>query len=516
MIPLQRLNILHATPELRGLAQVGGLAEVPLALARASHQAGHDARLIMPFYACLEDQRRLMAKPVLIWEGRLDVGDLPPAQVFSAAYRFMDAQLPLYLVKGHQQFEAATTPHRIYAPDADPRAYCFFGAAILAFLAESDWLPDVLHAHDYHAALATVYLHTLYGGQVAGHEMATVVTIHNLGHQGVADKEVLTYGGLPSHLGDFASETSMEFYGKINCLKGALTCADIASTVSRTYAREIQTQAHDKGLYGVLSDLSQRGRLVGITNGIDHRLWDPTRLAGDLAFSPANLAGKDRAKAGLRQMYGLPDSPEPLLLVMSRWAYQKGLELLLYALRLHELHRHMQVLVVAWGQTPAHAEYLGLWHELDGWWARQFPDRIAIQAGGTTERELHYAGSDLFLMPSLYEPCGLGQMEAMCYGAIPVVHSTGGLADTVTDAVGFGFDWSFHEPLDDTQKQEGARQMMQALGNALTHYQHRQSWRQRVVKAMQVDNGWANRLPAYEALYENAMTHAYSRRLVEV
>ncbi|MBN1895960.1 glycogen/starch synthase [bacterium] len=506
-------KILFVAPECRGLVSVGGMAEVVFHLASALRAEGHDVRICLPFYACLKNSERIEAGPLPTWSADLGLGDLPPAAVYSARFGQGAGKLNAYLVGGHAFFEQADRRESIYA--SDPVPYFFLNAAMLRFLDRpgADWIPDVIHCHDYHAGLLPVYLNTVFRGALGGRKPGTVLTIHNLAFQGVSDAGILKQTGLPENLADFKTGLrGMEYFGKINCLKGAIGFSDVVTTVSKTYAAEILFPEHGMGLDGLLSLVAAQGRLKGIVNGIDNRTWDPAVLPAGLSYSEAAPGPKTRCRDALVRSAKLEEGNDPVLSMRSRWSFQKGFELLLYAIRIHKLHEKARIVVAAWNppapdQDP---EYFGLWMELTGW-ASCHPRRIAfLHEDHIPQTDMHYAGSDMILMPSLFEPCGLAQMEAMRYGTIPIVRATGGLSDTVDPSIGFTFKWPAGMAPDPAQKKEGVRIMMACIDRAIQSFRNESDWNRRMKKAMSLDNGWHSRIPDYVAAYRQAMKHAQS------
>jgi len=503
------LNILFVSTELAGLVSTGGLGEVVAGLTKALSEAGHKARIIMPYYSLLNQQTESMGRPIKVWEQNDRSGQFPDASVFQTKIKMMNKKIIVYLVKGHIWFDQVVSAKRIYSPDDQPEPYFFLSATILDFLSRenADWLPDVIHCHEYHTGLLPVYLKTVYGGKLAHKKIGTVFTIHNLAFQGRASKKLLHYGGLPSFLGEYSGNgSSMEFHGKINCMKGGLNYADISSTVSKTYAAEILTPYFGNGLEGVLTALHAKGRLKGITNGIDGHKWNPVNLQNALSFSSYHPEGKDKAKKILLDMCGMKKNGKPVILIKSRWAYQKGIELLLYALENDHILENALMIVL----TPNIQEdpsYESLWYVFKEW-ESMYPDRIALRLDDHSNAELYYAGSDMCLIPSLYEPCGLVQLEAMRYGTIPIVHSTGGLTDTVSERFGFKFEWSYKEPLDSVQKKDGSARMMEAVNQALNDYHDSMKWSDFVYQAMIQQNDWIDHVPEYMEVYQAALKRA--------
>ncbi len=497
------MNILFVTAEYKGLVSIGGLAEVARDLSSVLYQQGHDIRIVMPYYEYIRIHQLFINKPIPIWQGHLKGTKWTSAVVYATMYNHKNAQIPLLLIRGHDWFEQATNLKRIYANESEPQPYFFFAAAVLEFLqsGQYNWLPDIIHCHDYHTGLVPVYLKNRYHGRIRNERIGTVFTIHNLAFQGICSNEILSQAGLSEFLGKYTTGIdSMEYYGKINCMKGAMVFSDMITTVSKTYMREIQTPEQGHGLDGVLTALYHKGRLHGIVNAIDSDLLNPSKLPSEIAYSANDLTGKARAKKELQIKTGLEVSSDPVIAIRSRWAYQKGLELLLIAFRNYEFYKKAQFVIVSWPPDSSDPEYLGLWYELKGW-SQEYPKRIAVLSNKKIKVELHYAGSDMLLMPSLFEPCGLTQMEALCYGTIPIVRYTGGLCDTISSNEGFAFKWEFKEPLDTFQKVKGVRAMLSTFNNALDEFQHPKKWSHKVINALTHEHNWLNRVPNYELLY---------------
>lgn len=432
------MRVLHVASEVAPFAQTGGLADVlaglPAALAD-SH--GLAAGVVVPLYRGVE--ARLATAGVALSAGEplvLPVGPhafparLRVAQVGRVRYGFVDCA-HLY-----------DRPGTLYGPggplefsDNHVRFAALGRAALLAGPALVGGAPDVLHAHDWQGAPAAIYARAL------GAPSAVVVTIHNLAFRGIYGKEAMDELGLPWSM---FTAGQLEFYDQLCLLKGGLACADAVTTVSPSYAREILTPERGEALDGFLR--WEIKRLVGITNGIDTTEWDPAvDPALPARFSRDDLAGKAACRTALLREIGLPDDPStPVIGVIARMADQKGLDLV--ADIAPDLHRiGARLVLLGSGDPDLEARFR--------WLAEVFREHVAVRIGfdhGLSRRI--YAGSDLFCMPSRFEPCGLGQMYAMRYGSIPVVHAVGGLRDTVRDpgdvelARGRGTGVRFEEP----------------------------------------------------------------------
>jgi len=367
--------------------------------------------------------------------------------------------------------------------------FIFFSRGIIEAALALDFEPDVLHLNDWQSALAAVYLETLYGDAEGLSRVGALLTVHNLLFQGVFSHWDMLLTGLGWSLFNWRQ---LEFYGKVNLLKGGLVFADYINTVSPTYAREIQTPAFGNGLDGVLAERSDR--LLGIVNGIDTTVWDPQSDPLIPAnYSADDLSGKAACKAELQKQNGLPVSAQaPLIGTVSRLASQKGVDLMLEVLP--ELCREgAQFVLLGTGEPEYHEAFAKL--------AQEFPKNVA--ANLTFDNALAHqieAGSDIFLMPSRFEPCGLNQLYSLRYGTVPVVRRTGGLADTITDytpeglAAGEANGFSFTTFT--------AKALTESLRRALGLYRNdKESWKRLLLVGMKQDWSWTRSAGEYHALY---------------
>ena len=504
---MKKLNVLFVTTELRGMVSIGGLGEFVLSLSCALRMRGHDVRIAMPYYEYL-NSRHQADRIYPVWKGRLSPDHLPETEVFVTGLSADGQHIPVYLVKGHPRFLEADSLEKIYAPQDDPASYFYFCDAVLEFLSNEDmnWCPDIIHCNDYHTGLIPVFLKYKFGGHIKHNQVKTFFTIHNLGFQGIASPKYLDYGGLPPILGNYSPYFhGMEYYSRINCMKGAIIESDMCSTVSKTYAKEIQTTPYGMGLEGVLSWKAEQGKLKGILNGIENALWDPGRL-GAFAFDAESLTGKWKAKTELRKRCGLENSNDPVIAFRSRWSPQKGIELLSHAFRKYRIYQQAQFVFVTRPEQNG-PEYTGLWYEMKGW-SVAYPRRISFEPGRADISGLQYAGSDMLIMPSIYEPCGLVPMEAMRYGVIVIASRTGGLTDIVS-RYGFTFDCGCRFPIDEGQRESGTRQMVQVIYEALRKYREKTGWNNLVRHVMQQDNSWESRIREYLRNYRMILNHSF-------
>lgn len=503
------MKCLHAASEVAGFAKTGGLADVAAALPIALQERGIDCAVVMPLYrACrlgtqpLEPTEHRFRVPIgeHLVEGRLWRSTLPGSKV------------PVFLIEQADFYERddPATGHGIYQLTdaagqrkdyADNSArFGFFARAILEAMRLADFWPDILHLHDWQTALAAVYLREWHQhfakpdlrGRYAA--IKTLFTIHNLAYQGVFWHLDMPMLGLPWPL--FTMD-KLEFYGHLNFLKAGLCYADLITTVSPTYAKEIQTTLLGCGLHGVLMQRSER--LFGIVNGIDERVWNPATdafLAAKYAVADA-AQGKAKCKAALQKEFDLDVNPHvPLLGMVSRLAEQKGLDLIERVIPAF-LRDAVQFVVLGDGDKKYRDMLLKL--------RTAYPRQVGVCLD-QSESHAHQveAGSDIFLMPSRYEPCGLNQLYSLKYGTIPVVHATGGLADTVVDAtsqnviMGRATGFSFVPAT--------VQAFAEALKRCLRMYRDdRKTWRQVQQTGMKQDWSWRRSAADYDDLYRQAL-----------
>ncbi len=486
------LKILVVSSEAVPFAKTGGLADVAGALPRELARMGHQVRLVLPRYGTIDDTAHGLKE----W-GRLAVPTV--AGVVSAVVE--EGRLPgsdvAVFTLGHDPFFARQGLYGEAGADYPDNLerFSFFCRAtmelLLAFAKVSRWTPDVLHAHDWQATLSVVYLKSLYASRPEFRNLGSLFTVHNLGYQGLFPAPVFPKTGLGPEL--FTPKT-LEFFGQASLLKGGLVLADMLTTVSPTYSREIQTPEHGFGLDGVLRE--RQDRLTGVVNGIDVEVWNPaTDPHLPARYSASDLAGKRRCKEELQKELALPVRDVPLLAVISRFTSQKGLDLV--AAALPELMRlDLQVALLGTGDPALELQFQSL--------HMRYPDKLGVRIGfDDVLAHAIEAGADLFLMPSRYEPCGLSQLYSLRYGTVPVVRKTGGLADTVvaytprtaTDGSATGF--AFREATPEA--------LLTTILLALRVYANRAEWVALMQAGMATDVSWAKSATAYEALYRRLL-----------
>ncbi|MCK4501552.1 MAG: glycogen synthase, partial [Desulfuromonadales bacterium] len=364
----------------------------------------------------------------------------------------------------------------------------FFARAVLEMAKALDFKPDLIHLHDWQASLVPALLQSHYADQEFFAGTKTLLTIHNLGYQGMFPVALLKTIDLPAELG---SAAALEYYGQISMLKGGITFADLITTVSPTYCNEIQLAEMGHGFDGLLR--SRQGDLSGIINGIDQRIWNPASDAHlSTNYSAANLRGKAVCKKGVQQELGLePNGAKPLIVLISRLDPQKGVNLV-ESIWGQLLQRDMQFVLLGSGSQ----EQMQFWQQQQN----RYPGQVSINLT-FDEPFSHrlYSAADVLLVPSVYEPCGLTQMIALTYGALPVVRRTGGLADTVIDvdenpAAGYGFVFDNSDP----------SELLRSVDRALKLYAQRRNWLKIIRRGMNQDFSWGNSAKLYLELYRRA------------
>ncbi len=467
------------TAEYAPLAKTGGLADAVAGLAAALHARGHDVRVLLPKYPGLPPAG---FTPVRAGRGAAHAGSAAASAPGTAApFVEVAGDRPgprVYLLEA-PEFEASAG---LYAgDDRDAASFARLSRAALELPDALGWRPEILHCHDWHAALVPAL-----ASGAAGRDRACVLTLHNVGYQGVFGERILADNGL-GELAELRDERERAEHS-VNFLKLGIRCADSITTVSPTYAREIQTPEYGMGLEAALR--ARGDAVTGILNGVDYSTWSPDSDAFlEAHYSRAEPAGKRRVKTALCAELGLPADARPLVGAVTRLVWQKGIDLL--AAALPDLLERSNARFALLGSGEA-----GLEQALRDLAARH-PERIAFRRG-YDEALAHriLAGGDFVLVPSRYEPCGLTQLYALRYGTIPIVRATGGLADTVKHfdpAAGTG-NGSVFEDAD-------LGGILWGVSTALAWYGEPGAWARLMDNAMAADFSWAHQAPEYEALY---------------
>ncbi len=481
------MKILFAASEAAPFARTGGLGDVAGALPEALYRLGHDVRLIMPLYRAVDVKRHRLSQVA----SRLEVPAAGGSQRVDVLGGHLSGGVPVYFVRHDPSFDRDGLYQAPSGEDFSDNAerFALFCRAAFEVCQALSFRPEVLHAHDWQTALLPVYLKTVLRRDPFFEGTTTVFTIHNLGYQGLFPPDTLPRLQLP---GDLFTSAGLEFYGKVNLLKGGLIFADLLTTVSRRYSQEIQTSEQGFGLDGVLRE--RRSELFGILNGIDPKEWNPAIDPHIAAYyTAADLSGKARCKQDLQQRFQLPVRAKvPLLGVISRLAEQKGLDLLRDILDTL-MALDLQLVLLGSGEKALEAAFLQA--------AATYPSKLGVKIGFDTPLSHQIeAGADLFLMPSRYEPCGLNQMYSLAYGTIPIVRATGGLDDTVVQfdpGTGEGNGFKFEEAT-------GAALHL-AIRMALALFPEKAQWGRLVTNAMAANFAWDRSAQEYVQLYRQAL-----------
>ena len=483
-----RLRVLIASAELAPYAKSGGLADVPAALAKELHRLGHDVRLVMPRYRQMNDFESLRARPAV---AHLEV----PLGAGSTTCSILEGRMgevPVYLVDCPPLYARDA----LYGYGDDDARFIYLSRALIEMLEPLGWTPDVVHLNDWHTALVPNLLERVYGDDPRLSGIATVLTIHNIGFQGSYGSGSLLLAGLDRwglmrvgipHLDDV-----------FNILGRGIHFSDVFSTVSERYAQEMQSDGFGEGLEELIR--AHAHKLYGIVNGIDVEVFDPASDPSlPMRYSVEDLSGKVAAKQALLQEAQLAQPSGPVIGMVSRLYDQKGIEILLRAIPAMAGAGLQLVLLGAGDRSYEDALRIE---------AARNPGRVSIRIGFDSRlARLIYAGSDIFLMPSRFEPCGLGQLISMRYGTVPVVRATGGLADTVSDYdpaadTGLGFVFSEYDPW----------QLFGAVVRAAESFRHREAWVRLMRRDMAQDVSWSRSARSYVQLYRAAIGAHRDRR----
>ena len=475
------MKVLYVTAECWPFIKTGGLGDVSYALPKALKKEGVDVRVIMPKYSTIPTYLKDKFKPVA--EFSVKVGWRNQYCVIES---FELDGVTFYFIDNEFYFKRNDQPS-IYGHGDDPERFAFFSNAVLAAIEKLNFYPDVMNLNDWHTGMIPLLLKSEYGHIKKYKDIKTVYTIHNLQYQGIFSKDVL--GNVFDLSYDYYNNGDVEFFGNINFMKAGIVFADKVTTVSKTYVEEIQTQFYGEGLDGLLKANSYK--LEGILNGIDYDLNDPaTDKAIFVNFDVNSIDKKIENKKKLQEILGLEVNPDiPLVGIVSRLTSQKGLDLINYMMP-EIMSENLQMVVLGTGEY----QYQSMFNYYNSNFSNKLSARITFD---TAFAQQIYAACDIFLMPSLYEPCGIGQMLAMRYGAIPIVRETGGLKDTVipyNKYTGEGNGFSFAN--------YNAHEMFFTLQKAIRLYQDKNIWNNLIVNAMNTDNSWKKSAQDYIRIFK--------------
>lgn len=474
------LNVLFAVSECVPFVKSGGLADVAGSLPKELKRQGTDVRVILPKYGTIPAHFKEKMKKKIHFTVRVGWRNQ-----YCGIEELCHEGITYYFVDNEYYFKR----DHLYGYGDDGERYAFFTKAVLDFMTAVSYFPDVIHCHDWHTAMIPFLLKYEYGSEKGEYRrVRSLFTIHNLHFQGIMPKEAL--GDLFGLSDVYFNPEQLEFYGAFNFMKGGIVAADKITTVSPTYRREIQTEYFGEKLHGLLQKRSDD--LIGILNGIDDHFYNPEHdpvIARNYSCHSGLAEGKKENKKALRSFFALPDDEDiPILAMVTRLTKQKGLELVTCVF--HEIMTEpVQMIILGTGEP----QFEHFFREME----HRYPDKFKAYIG-FEENLAHqiYAGSDLFLMPSKFEPCGLGQMIAMRYGTVPIVRETGGLNDTVqsyNEFTGEGNGFSFTN--------FNAHDMLFTIRRALSFYKNKTIWEILMTRGMKLDFSWAMSAFKYNQLY---------------
>ena len=472
------MKVLYAASEALPFAASGGLADVAGSLPHALRKRLVGCRVVMPLYDTIKQELRDTMKFVtnisvpVAWRRQY-------CGIFEAKYN----GVTYYLLDNEYYFKRGS----LYGHYDDAERFAFFSRAILEIIPHIDFKPDIIHCNDWQTALTPLYYSTIYATQPGYENIKTVFTIHNIQYQGVYGKELIdNVVGL-----DYSQKNLIEYDDTVNFSKAAIECANAVSTVSPSYAKEILDPWYSHGLDTILKERSFK--LRGILNGIDVENYNPETDKDIFKnYSAEKMTGKATNKRELQKFFGLPEKKDtPVMGMVTRLVSHKGLDLCKAVLDELLATTDIQLVVLGSGDTEYEDFFRGL--------ASRFPEQVGLCLGFIPDlaRKI-YAGSDLFLMPSKSEPCGLSQMVALRYGSIPIVRETGGLRDSVKDSgdnEGNGFTFANYN----------AHEMLHAIRRACEGYGDKKGWKILVKRAMESDNSWGKSANEYIKMYKEIL-----------
>lgn len=476
-------NVLFVASEAIPYMKTGGLADVVGSLPRYYDKEKYDVRIILPKYACMDPEIARQLRFVchfyvhLNWRKQY-------AGIFETEYK----GIHYYFVDNEYYFAGAQPYNNIYE---DVEKFAYFSKAVLQALPYIDFAPDIIHCHDWQTGLVPVFLKTQFGDDNYYAGIRTVYSIHNMKFQGRWQlKAVMDITGLPEQI---FNDRELEAYGEANYLKGGIVYSDVVTTVSPTYAHDITTAEGGEGLGGLM--YARRDSLYGIVNGIDYQEYNPETdpYIAKKFNEKQMLSGKKANKEALQKEMGLPVDPDVLLIGMvSRMTDQKGFDLVSYMMDEILSTLNVQIVVLGTGEDR--------YQDMFRFFQNKYPDKLCAHIGYSEERAHRiYASCDAFLMPSMFEPCGLSQMMAMRYATVPIVRETGGLKDTVEayneyEHTGTGFSFANYN----------AHEMLAVIKYAFDIFQNRKSeWNDIMKRDMESDFSWNTSAEQYEKIYDS-------------
>lgn len=483
------LNVLFVTSEVEPFVKTGGLADVSASLPQTLRELGHEIRIAAPRYGSISERKFKIHDVIRLKEIEVPIGErIKVANVNSSFIANTKAKVQVYFIANKEYFGR----HGIYtSPDTkkdyadNDERFIFFSRSVLETLKRLGWKPDIIHCNDWQTGLIPAYVKTIYRDDPFFKNVKTVFTIHNLAYQGVFPAESFKKTGLPDSL--FTHE-GLEFYEKLSFMKSGLVYSDVITTVSEKYAEEICTsEEYGCGLEGVIQ--KRKSQLHGIVNGIDYEIWNPqTDTLIPVRYDAHSIDSKVENKKALLKKFNLIFKENvPVIGMISRLVDQKGLDLI-EDISEDMLKLDMKFVLLGAGEK----QYQDFFESLH----KKHPTKVGVYFGYSDEMaHLIEAGSDMYLMPSKYEPCGLNQLYSLKYGTVPIVRATGGLEDTIVDvdssASGTGFKFKKYE----------AKELLKAIQRALKLYQDQNAWKKIMRNGMAQNFSWETSAKKYASLY---------------
>lgn len=482
----EKLKILFVSVEVAPFAKTGGLADVAGSLPKALVSMGYDVRIAMPCFKQINEEMKYVTDFPVLLNNRKETCIVREGQI-SFKHIDSDKRVPVYFLDSYQLYDR----EGIYGHIDDAERFAFLCKAALEMLPKIGFMPDVIHCNDWHTGPICMLLSEKYKDFPFYKNVKTIYTIHNLEYQGNFDKDVLCLFDVDEEV--FIPE-KVEFYGQFSFMKAGLVYSDIINTVSETYVKEIKTPKYGEKLEGLLKERSKD--LYGILNGIDYEEFNPKedeRIVSNYDINSIEL--KKENKFALQKELGLPVKDVPMIGLISRFSSQKGLDHVMD--EIDEIMKNdINFVLLGSGDDYYETGFKKI--------AKKYPKKMCLYTGyNASLAQRIYAASDMFLMPSRFEPCGLGQLISLRYGSIPIVRLTGGLVDTVTDIEkdsknGNGF----------TYTDFSSKDMLEAIKRALKYYRTKpEEWKELVKRALQIDNSWEKSAKMYVELYNKLVNN---------
>ena len=480
----KKLKILLVSAEVAPFAKTGGLADVAGSLPQALIAKGHDVIIVMPRYKKVIEELEYVTDFPVVLDWRKETCIIKKSSI-NFKVKSIKKDVIVYFVDNYHYFDR----EHMYCYFDEAERFAFFDKAVLEMLPIIDFKPDVIHCNDWQSGPISMLLKEKYSDKPFYSKISTLYTIHNLQYQGNYPKDTLKYFNLEE---SYFSPEKLEFYGTISFTKAGLNYVDIINTVSDVYAQEIQTEEYGEKFEGLLKQRSKD--LYGVVNGISYHEFDPytdSRIFKN--YDVKTISGKKDNKIELQKEMGLPINNFPVIGLISRLVNQKGLDLIEDAIE-EIMKKDMQFILLGAGDEYYESFFKNL--------KSKYPEKFSAYIGFNTElAQRIYAGSDFFLMPSKFEPCGLGQLISLRYGTIPIVCATGGLADTIKD-----FDPMSKEGNGFSFQKYSSKELIKTITRAIDFYKNDpKDWLKLVIKAMKEDFSWDRSAEKYIEIYHKAI-----------